>query len=82
MATQRISEIAGNYKTVLDGLIETMNDVGSGKMSVDQGEVRAKAGYAAVKALEGDLRARVFEYKLERAVPAMAKKTAGQIKAA
>jgi len=74
----RISEDQETFRTVYDGLLDVMASVKSGAMSVDQGEVIAKAGFGAAKVIESDLHARMFAQKVaaRSATPAITAPTA------
>lgn len=65
----RISEDAENYRALFLELRELAEDVKQRRVSTEQGDVMAKARFAAMKLLEGDLHARMFSRKIDSVQP-------------
>lgn len=56
----RISENPANFEAVFSRQLSLADDIRKGDVEVEQGNVESKALYGATKALEGDLRSRMF----------------------
>ena len=64
-----ISADPQNFETLFERQMSLADDVRASRLEVNSAEAAAKSYYGAVKTLETDLRARIFQHRVESRQP-------------
>jgi hypothetical protein len=69
MTYDHISENPDNFTRLFEEQMSLAKDIRSGAVEVDQGLAMSRPYFGAVKTLETDLRARMFQHRIEHSKP-------------